>query len=299
MYLYLQPRGGFNDILYSIGSSIMYCRQFNRILLLDTYNSHYQINLSEYFTIKESKVKIVYDIQDIKQILDNSKLSFHPFYMKKYMKDILDGKLEMKTINNSYVDPYGRFFTLPSIGMYANVVVHIQWGGGFTFTLFKNIQLKNNIIKHCLSLYEKVEKPYVAIQIRNTDYKSNYEKLYQENKKLLDEIKNVFIATDDIRCFEFFKTKNLNVYNFTTFPDGNYYNLHYSQICPDTKIKDLFADLFIASMSDKLLSNSHGYFIKLIIDCFKNKEIIKKMFSENETQEIKNSEILQIENSQS
>lgn len=292
MYLYLQPKGGFNDILSRIGISIMYCRQFHRILLLDTVNSHYKINFSDYFTIKERKVKIIYDIQEIKNILNKNNFSYYPYYMKKYMPEILDGKLEIKRKNNtgSYADVMGHEYNLPWVALSVRVVTYIQWGGGNGFNLFKNIKLKNNIIEHCISLYDKVEKPYVAIQVRNTDYKSDYQKLYEENKESLDEIRNVFIATDDIHCLNFFKSQNLNVFNFTTFPSGEYYNLHYSDICPDTKIKDLFADLFIVSMSDKLISNSKGCFIQLLTNCFNNKEIIKKMFT------VENSEILQIEN---
>ncbi len=50
-YLYLQPMGGLNDILCRINYCINYCKNTNRILLLDTYNSFYKINFSEYIDI--------------------------------------------------------------------------------------------------------------------------------------------------------------------------------------------------------------------------------------------------------
>ncbi len=49
MYVYLIPKGGFNDILCVINKALLYCQKYNRTLLIDTINSHYKINFSDYF----------------------------------------------------------------------------------------------------------------------------------------------------------------------------------------------------------------------------------------------------------
>jgi len=50
-YFSLIPAGGFNDILSQIYFSIEYCIKFKRILLINTVNTDYHINFSDYFTI--------------------------------------------------------------------------------------------------------------------------------------------------------------------------------------------------------------------------------------------------------
>lgn len=281
MYFYLQPRGGFNDILSRIQLSIDYCKKSNRVLLLDTMNSEYKINFSDYFTFDESiGVKIIYDIEEIKEIVKNEKLTTFPTYIRPILNDIACGNVKMRCSRIfDYVDNRNNSFNIPRGRVKEDIIVYIQWGGSRTYDLFSKIIFKPCIIEHCTFLHDKIQKPYVAIQIRNTDYKCNYERLYEDNKKILHQMENVFIATDDKNCLDFFKAKNLNVMNFTTFPNETYYNLHYSKICPETKIKDMFADLYIASMADKFFTNSKGNFVKLIRTMHLHKAWIQKMFT--------------------
>ena len=76
---------------------------------------------------------------------------------------------------------------------------------------------------------------------------------------------------------KFFKSNNLglNIFNFTTFNSNKKVNnLHYNtSINGNTKIIDLMSDIYIISMSNKLLSNSQGGFIELVRNCYNNKNI--------------------------
>ena len=60
---------------------------------------------------------------------------------------------------------------------------------------------------------------------------------------------------------------------FTTFPEKSYRNLHESKILPSTKIEDLLTDIFIATNSKFILSNSKGGFISLLKNVIKIKNI--------------------------
>ena len=66
----------------------------------------------------------------------------------------------------------------------------------------------------------------------------------------------------------------MNVFCFTTFPTKPFKNLHTSNVSKDIKIQDLLVDIFIATNSKELLSNSKGGFIKLLRDCFNNKKCV-------------------------
>ena len=131
------------------------------------------------------------------------------------------------------------------------------------------------IIKNKLSL---LTGHYLCLQIRNTDIQSNYVKLYEENKEMIHSYKSIYLCTDDKVVINFFKNKNLHIFNFTTFSDNKCKNLHNSNIKPQIKFQDLFVDIFIAVNSHKIISNSGGGFAKFIKECFlQKKEIMKKL----------------------
>ena len=125
----------------------------------------------------------------------------------------------------------------------------------------------------------------MAIQVRNTDYKCDYEKLYEDNKTLIHSYNSIYLATDDKNSILFFLSKGLNVFNFTTFKNGssNFVNLHYydKSIDPHVKFVDLISDIYLCTMCDKLLSNSRGGFIRLIRDCHSDKNYMKEIFDFN------------------
>ena len=275
MYLYLQPRGGLNDILCRIGNAISYCKKHSRILLIDTVNSNYSINFSDYFYFEDDTV--IYEHNEIRKILANEKLSVFPNVLQNKMLDIIDSKIKFKFTGRGF--KYGDVFVnLPYLKRDEDIIVLVECGGGNGYQVFKNhIFIRPFLIEYCKENYLKLTLPYLCIQVRNTDYKCNYEGLYENNKELIEKYSCIYVATDDKNVITFFKSKGLNVYNFTEFPENDSRNLHISDVNPDRKIKDVISDLYIIMMSDKLLSNSKGGFINLVRRC-KKCNIVKEKF---------------------
>jgi hypothetical protein len=147
-------------------------------------------------------------------------------------------------------------------------------GGGTRYEIFKQLRFTINVKKICNEKYNLLKKPYLCIQVRNTDYKSDYELLYNNNKEEIHSFNEIYLATDDKKVIEFYKSKGLLIQNFTTFPKANrYHNLHNNySIDNHTKIIDLFCDIYIGSMSEKILSNSLGGFKQLLLACNENKQ---------------------------
>tara|TARA_A100001015_G_scaffold316895_1_gene432372 strand:- start:31 stop:1230 length:1200 start_codon:yes stop_codon:yes gene_type:complete len=310
-YVYLQCKSGFNDILCRISNALDYCNKYNRILLLDGINSVYKINFSEYF----SYPNIITDYNIIK-IIFNKNYSIYPSILKSKINYILDGTLQF----NEYTWDKKQIFIYNNISLYLpdndveeTIVIYVDSGGGkHGFNIFKDLRFKPILKEHCLENYHKLPKPYLALQIRYTDRNCDYEQLYNDNVQLIHSYKAIYIATDNIDILQFFKAKNLNIYNFTTFPKNKtnniadtlkiyseyknkkynlninklttfpdiiFENLHENEeISGDIKIKNLICDLYIMAMSDMLLSNSKGGFIHLARDCFNNKDLIKDKF---------------------
>jgi hypothetical protein len=283
MYLYFVPCEGFNDILTQLSKSICYCTKYNRTLLFDTTESCYEINWSNYFTFNNVSCPIIYDINIIKSILNNN-LTVYPLELY----DIITNKKSVRYTSND-LNELGRCymsnnnwtpFMLPTHEISEDVVVYHQCGGDDTFNMFCSLKLLDNIKIHCKNNYLLLPKPYLGIQIRNTDYKCDYVGLYETNKDLINSYSTIYIATDCKEAIDFFKTSCVNstIFNFTTFPDKIIYNLHYSDVDGDTKIKDLFSDIYIITMCDKFLTNSNGLFVYLLNKLYNN-NTVKEMFN--------------------
>ena len=231
----------------------------------------YQRQLNDYK--KEDSIKEKLDkINRIKELLNN-KMKKHDY--SEYSDNEIEDRIEeIEDILSKNFDELGQNL---GIELSEETRISIKNVIGKTNQLFDYEW--ENTIRLLERNYQKLPKPYLSIHIRNTDYQCDYKKLYNENKELIHQYKSIYIATDDKFSLEFFKERGLTIYNFTTVPDIISENLHYSEdISGDIKIKDLISDLYLMSMSDKLLSNSKGGFIELIRHCIENADLINDKF---------------------
>jgi hypothetical protein len=277
MYVYLQPKGGLNDILVTINRTLTYCNQHKRILLVDLLHSNYTINCKEYFTF--SNKNILCDSNEIASIC-NTNPDTYPSCLQNKLPQLLKNELNLTQTKTGFM--YNTtFLDLPKNAVKEHVIVYISWGGGNGYPMFRHIQFNDSVQKVCNERYNMLQKPYISIHIRNTDLHCNYQKLYTDNEQLIHSYNTIYIATDDIHVLNFFTSKSKKVRNFTTYPTfpSKYINLHKSNVDSNTKIIDLLCDIYIVAMSDMLLSNSAGGFIHLLQSCWKNKQEIIQQFT--------------------
>jgi len=275
-YVLFISQGGFNDSLYNISKTLAYCKKYNRTLLLDMMNTIYKINFSDFFDINDPC--IIYDFNIIKNIISHNNFTVFPKNLENHLINVLHDEIRFKYEINKPYSYNDELLFLPDKIVNEDIIVHSRCGGGDTFNFFKNISLKNNVKNFCkkrLALLK--DNKYLCIHVRYTDLKCDFKKLYNKNKQLIHSYKKIYVATDNKLVVNFFKSKKLNVFCFTTFPESkDYRNLHYYDIDPTVKMNDLLADIFIATNSSKILSNSKGNFINLMRKCFSNKKIILK-----------------------
>jgi hypothetical protein len=270
MYVYLEPQGGFNDIMVLINIVLDYCNKYNRILLINGLKSDYRTDFSDYFEFSNHH-NVICDTSEIIKICSNV-TSIYPDVLKNKMTNILNGECFFSFSLPEFTCVYnGVMLDLPEMHREEKIIVYARCGHAFDgYKIFRQLKMAVNIKNLCKKRYGLLKKPYLSIHVRNTDYKSDYESLYYNNRELIHSFNEIYLATDDRNVIDFFRSKRLPIKNFTTFPNGNYYNLHYSEISPYTKMVDLFCDIFIISMSNKLLSNSTGGFTGLVKTCKEN-----------------------------
>lgn len=273
-YVLFIPQGGLNDCFSNISRVIDYCQKKKRILLLDMINSKYKINFNNYFIIKNCKCEIIYDVNNIKEILSNNKFTIYPDNLDFELIDLYNTEIKFNWIRGkSYFRYKDIMLELPN-NTENDIILHSCCGGGNGFEFLKNISLKPDFKNLCRNTVNLMSAPYLCIQVRNTDLKCDYKQLYSNNKTLIDSYDIIYLCTDDKNVLNFFKSKHRNVYCFTTFPENESRNLHYSNVKSNIKIKDVFVDIFMFTNSEKILSVSKGGFINLLKKCFNNKKII-------------------------
>lgn len=275
-YILFIPKGGWSDAISNFFKVILKSRQMNRTLLVDWNTSVYRINFATYFDIHDGDV--LYDTDEIKRIIRKRYLRVHPKSLQGKLESVLNNKIIFE-----YGNPYnhdGHPLSLPQ-NSEADIIVHSKCGGKRTSNVeqFSKLTLKDGLKAYCKQHHAYLLKRYLCIHVRNTDYTSNYKKLYQDNMQLINSYDQIYVCTDDIDVVTYFKGKHKNVKNFCVFHDNKKYkNLHGSSIDGDTKIKNLLCDIYIATQSTELISNSKGGFTQFLRNCVKKKQSISKMF---------------------
>jgi hypothetical protein len=216
----------------------------------------------------------------IEKICENKALSVYPEILSSRLEDVVKGHCKfIYTVDGySYKD---HIFKLPMEPRAETVLIHVRSGGGPDgYRLFKDLQFTKTVKDICIKRYKLLEKPYLCIQIRNTDHTCDYEDLYNTVKHTFASYKSIYVATDNPIVLEFFAKNNVAVHNYTTFSNNkNSVNLHKSSVDAHTKITDMLSDIYLCAMADELQSNSIGGYINLIRKCRENKKHTEQQFA--------------------
>jgi hypothetical protein len=238
-------------------------------------NSIYKTNYADYFKLNSDII-----ISDTNKIIEICKEtdSIYPSCFKDKMLSVFNNEI-ITTYKGNKIHQYDNISLAPPNKKINETIIvcYINYGGAFGYKIFRQIEFTPDVKSLCKARYDLIVKPYLCIQIRNTDHKCDYVNLYNKNKDIIHSYSNIFIATDDKHVLDFFKERGLTIKNFTTFPDTGV-QLHYSDVNPRDKMLDLLCDIYLISMSEKLLSSSQGSFIRLVTDCYNRKEAIKAQF---------------------
>jgi len=272
-YVLCRPQGGLNDNLCIIFNCIEYCKKYNRILLIDTnYDNTYNFNFCDVFKFINDSF-IIYDSNKIKEIINNKNLSIYP----NEIKDLYDYKITYKSgigivLINTNIKTSINF----NINYNNDIILHTTTGGGnYSHSLIKLLKLTDYYINDIIQKYNQIPKPYLSIHIRNTDIKCDYKSIYEKNKEQINK-SNIFLATDSIEAFNYFKSLNLKIFSFTKLPDIIYKNYHYSNMDKKEILLNTISDLLLLGLGNDFIyseENKGGYY-KLAYFLYQNKDIL-------------------------
>lgn len=277
-YLLCRPLGGLNDILCQIHKCYDYCEKYNRCLLIDTaYNSFFNSSFSDYFTfLDQIKISVVYDSDAIKELINNNNFTVFPSILtnKLYDYTVEWTKNGHQTIDTSvlvHIDFTQQYDE--------DIILHNECGGGLeSLKILKFLRINKWLIDEIKNRYSKIDKPYTAIHIRNTDYQTNYTDFYIKNKSNLDN-HNIFLATDSKEVLNYYQKLNIKIFSFVTCLNEDNKPIHLVIKKNDIQvIMDTICDLIILALADSFILPTVYYgFTRLSYTLYNNKNIVNQL----------------------
>lgn len=296
-YLLCRPRGGLNDNLVQIEKCWRYAERFSRTLILDTEKSQgFCGNFFRFFNVLKSKCE-VRTLGDDCSIKELEKYSYYPnnlqgklAYLSKYVsgENFVDSGSGQRLTFNHLLD-YDQ-----------TILVHEQCGGGSgSLDCLSRLSFTNEV---CSSIAIKLAPifttdQYAAIHIRNTDYKTDYKRLFSRVEPRISH-ERVLICTDSLEAAEYAKLFFQNRKLIFTSPliDTGRVALHeyaatrYQAASQYNAVINAVTDLIALSLSDQLFfgetkANVVSGFSKLAGSLHQNRGIVQQLFIECEGRE--------------
>jgi hypothetical protein len=186
-----RPVDGLNDSLCQIERAYRYARRFNRLCVVETnYKSslNFMDGLHRYFVSRADRL-----------VLDSTKYS-QSFDQMTVAPSFIQGRVNSYDVisDESYVEKLSRQPILfDESGDYEEELLvhhHLGHGDNSIFTLMK-LRLQDFLCARLVERLRTINGPYVAIHIRNTDYKTDF---FPELRALpLPDTTKIFVAADN------------------------------------------------------------------------------------------------------
>lgn len=249
--------------------------------MIDTkYNSFILKSFHECFTFHKSDNNIIYNSNEIYDIINQNNFSVHPNILENELYQYTASwDCDMKSFYYNKVDLNLNL----KLEYNESLILHNSCGGGNCgIKILELLKLNSWLADEINNRYNRIEKPYTSIHIRNTDYKTNYIEFFKQH---YDQIRhdNIFLATDSKEVLIYFTNMKKDNKLFTFIEcvnDSNNKPIHCKWTNNDKNqvLLDTICDLILLSSSTTILYPKpiHGY-TSLAISLFENKHIIDSL----------------------
>jgi hypothetical protein len=257
-YLLCIPAGGINDMMTQIQLCLKYCIASGRMCVIDTGRVfEFENNIFDFFDISHSHIAKAPPAEFYKYVSETACLTIYPDIVTP---DIISSFEVMW--NNAY-----RCRTFMDVPVKLDtgrenkedIIIHYDGGGGDCAGWFlKTFPPKAILLDELRKRFSMLGSNYLAVHVRNTDYKSDVSGFLVENDSILREYPTVFLASDSHATISSLKTiygdkiKTFSTLTVTTpgFPQ------HYSCKKTPAFVIDAFCDILLLALSEKYLYSS-------------------------------------------
>jgi hypothetical protein len=196
-FVLCRPDGGLNDMLCQIEAACRYAERSNRFIFIDTAfknSTHFKDNFARYFTSRWNRLIVDSNLLDP----DLNAMSVFP---RELTGRITSYTPKWSAAAANWIDAEtGVRLSFDFTRTYDEQIVlhHAQNGGPTAVAAISRLKLNSQLVDALAERIRAIGRPYCAVHIRNTDYKTDYVNAINGIKHLLSP--PVFIATDDAEC---------------------------------------------------------------------------------------------------
>jgi hypothetical protein len=235
-----------NQIMYCLD----YCKKYNRKCIIHTArNARFEHDIFEFFDISDSVIMRIPPSDFYTFIKETPTLTIYPSIITPDIVSTFDTR-HLSGLGYTYnVVPV----LVPDIPLTEDILIHYAGGGGRRAVQFiKTFTPKEILLSELRSRYYSLEGKYIAIHIRNTDYKSDVSSAIIEYDSLINVSDKVFLASDNAETVALFKEKYGNkIISFTTFVSTLHaITQHHNINKPVSFVIDAFCDLLLLTLAD-------------------------------------------------
>jgi hypothetical protein len=183
-YLLCRPLGGLNDTLCRIALCWKYAAEFNRTLVIDCQKSSLFGNFSDYFLVENPSIQVITAMND--SLLGQlNALPCRPEPLTNHPP-------------NTFPAKFDQDFSEP-------LVVFEDSGGGIaSFDLLPRLRLAPLVQEKVEAALASLGNDYQAVHIRNTDYRTDYRKLFARIRHQVGR-SPLLVCSDDPKVVDFAK----------------------------------------------------------------------------------------------
>ena len=260
--LLCRPVGGLNDILCEIETCWRYAEAHGRILIVDTLNSGLVDHFGRYFERRSPEANVLLHTSS-ELIARLARLTILPAAMTGRLtaydirwqgSDCLDAATGTRLSFDFSVDHDSA------------VLLHQQSAGSLlSLDCLSRLRLTDDAAREVSARLAGRPASYVAIQVRNTDMKTNYRRLF---RRLRREVagRDLLICSDDFACIAFARrtfTKS-RVFTVSDIPDTGGVRLHRNKTLDRRKTNiDALVDLIAMAGAETLHFNRNALWNRL------------------------------------
>ena len=271
-YIVCFPRGGLVYMIHRIQAAYNYAVDYNRVLIIDSRKNWFNDSFYNYFFIHSHNVYV----GDIDFLYN----SLQPLSMYPEKVNLKTMNVDVPTENSGSLRKFNIDLRRP---YQEKIVIYSHYGGGSSVKQFFSIcSLTPLVLSAYSAARDKLPASYIAVHIRNTDYKSDVDTFLLKHRDLLKD-KPVFVASDNIKTIDKFK-KEFNVFTFSDIPENYGKNIHEDYNRTGDEIRKYNVDtivdlLLLASSSELYYSYADSAFTQAAIELHEDPALLKRLLT--------------------
>jgi hypothetical protein len=214
-------------------------KESNRFLIIDCKGNAFDNDFNKYFHIPNFTYSTNYDILYSDATI--SKELFEPYINELA---VCEGSLYYLKQKDKYISTNKKYIMSSS-----ESIIFCTAIGGITFSDNYNLwRVKvNKDIVDKISI-NKINKKYIGIHYRNTDYKNNLEDFIPQIHKYSLETNTIYLGTDDYTAYDrlvkLLNDNKFEIIQYTKPMNCNGYNIHYGNPNKNEVITNALIDMY-------------------------------------------------------